>query len=57
MIPPAPLKLRADVVGSLLRPPELLEARDALGRGEMAPAALKTFESRMRLAFFVFLEF
>ena len=44
--PPGPANLRADVVGSLLRPPELLEARDALGRGEMAPAAFKAVEDR-----------
>jgi Methionine synthase II (cobalamin-independent) len=35
---------RSDVVGSLLRPPELLAARDALGRGELTAAAFKKIE-------------
>lgn len=35
---------RSDVVGSLLRPPELLEAREAHGRGEMSDAAFKAVE-------------
>ncbi|MEE8435799.1 MAG: cobalamin-independent methionine synthase II family protein [bacterium] len=38
--------LRADVVGSLLRPQVLLEAREALRRGEMTPAAFKAEEDR-----------
>jgi 5-methyltetrahydropteroyltriglutamate--homocysteine methyltransferase len=38
--------VRADVVGSLLRPPELLEARRALGRGELSPARFKAAEDR-----------
>jgi 5-methyltetrahydropteroyltriglutamate--homocysteine methyltransferase len=36
---------RADVVGSLLRPPELLEARDRYGRGELSQAALRRIEN------------
>ena len=35
---------RTDVVGSLLRPPELLAAREAFGRGELTPAAFKAVE-------------
>jgi 5-methyltetrahydropteroyltriglutamate--homocysteine methyltransferase len=38
--------MRSDVVGSLLRPAYLLEARDQLERGELAPAAFKTIEDR-----------
>lgn len=38
--------VRADVVGSLLRPPELLEARRALERGELSPARFKAAEDR-----------
>jgi len=38
------LAYRTDVVGSLLRPPELKEARDALDRGELAPDAFKRIE-------------
>ena len=34
----------ADHVGSLLRPPELLEARAALAEGRMAPPAFKAIE-------------
>jgi 5-methyltetrahydropteroyltriglutamate--homocysteine methyltransferase len=37
---------RADVVGSLLRPPELLEARERFARNELAPAAFKHVEDR-----------
>jgi len=37
-------RARSDVVGSLLRPPELLAARDALARGELSPAAFKAVE-------------
>jgi 5-methyltetrahydropteroyltriglutamate--homocysteine methyltransferase len=37
---------RADVVGSLLRPPGLKEARDRLERGELSPAAFKQIEDR-----------
>ncbi|MCH9045983.1 MAG: cobalamin-independent methionine synthase II family protein [SAR324 cluster bacterium] len=36
----------ADVVGSLLRPPALLEARQRLDRGRMDPAAFKAIEDR-----------
>ena len=35
---------RTDVVGSLLRPPELLEARERRDRGELAPAEFKRIE-------------
>lgn len=35
---------RADHVGSLLRPPELLAARDAFGRGELDAARLRAVE-------------
>jgi 5-methyltetrahydropteroyltriglutamate--homocysteine methyltransferase len=35
---------RTDVVGSLLRPPELLAAREAYGRGELAASAFKAVE-------------
>jgi 5-methyltetrahydropteroyltriglutamate--homocysteine methyltransferase len=35
---------RTDVVGSLLRPPELLAAREAYGRGELTAAAFKAIE-------------
>ncbi|MDA2915636.1 cobalamin-independent methionine synthase II family protein [Nitrospinae bacterium AH_259_B05_G02_I21] len=37
---------RSDVVGSLLRPPELLEAREALGEGRIGHAAFKAVEDR-----------
>jgi 5-methyltetrahydropteroyltriglutamate--homocysteine methyltransferase len=37
---------RTDVVGSLLRPPELLEARERLERGEIAPPEFKRVEDR-----------
>lgn len=37
---------RADVVGSLLRPASLMEARAQLERGEIAPAAFKRIEDR-----------
>jgi 5-methyltetrahydropteroyltriglutamate--homocysteine methyltransferase len=37
---------RADVVGSLLRPASLMEARAALERGELTPAAFKQIEDR-----------
>jgi len=37
---------RADVVGSLLRPPELLEARERYARGEIPPAEFKRVEDR-----------
>ena len=36
----------ADVVGSLLRPPELLAAREALAMGAMTPADFKQVEDR-----------
>jgi 5-methyltetrahydropteroyltriglutamate--homocysteine methyltransferase len=35
---------RADHVGSLLRPPELLRAREELGRGRMTPVELRAIE-------------
>jgi 5-methyltetrahydropteroyltriglutamate--homocysteine methyltransferase len=38
------LEARTDVVGSLLRPPELLAAQDALARGELTPKAFKRVE-------------
>jgi 5-methyltetrahydropteroyltriglutamate--homocysteine methyltransferase len=37
---------RTDVVGSLLRPPELLQAREALAAGQLSPAAFKAIEDR-----------
>lgn len=37
---------RSDVVGSLLRPPYLLEARDRFERGGLVPAAFKRIEDR-----------
>src|SRR5918995_2857145 len=37
---------RADVVGSLLRPQYLLDAREQLERGELAPSAFKAIEDR-----------
>jgi 5-methyltetrahydropteroyltriglutamate--homocysteine methyltransferase len=40
------LEARADVVGSLLRPPELLEARDAYAHGELSHADFKAAEDR-----------
>jgi 5-methyltetrahydropteroyltriglutamate--homocysteine methyltransferase len=36
--------IRSDVVGSLLRPPVLLEAREQLARGELSPAEFKRIE-------------
>jgi len=38
------LEARTDVVGSLLRPPELLVAQGGLARGELTPAAFKLVE-------------
>jgi 5-methyltetrahydropteroyltriglutamate--homocysteine methyltransferase len=38
--------LRADTVGSLLRPAYLIEAREALDAGRLAPAAFKRIEDR-----------
>jgi 5-methyltetrahydropteroyltriglutamate--homocysteine methyltransferase len=38
------LEARTDVVGSLLRPPELLAAREELARGELTPRAFKQVE-------------
>ena len=38
------LEARTDVVGSLLRPPELLVAQEALARGELTPGAFKRVE-------------
>jgi 5-methyltetrahydropteroyltriglutamate--homocysteine methyltransferase len=40
------VEARADVIGSLLRPPELLAARERLARGELAPADFKRVEDR-----------
>jgi 5-methyltetrahydropteroyltriglutamate--homocysteine methyltransferase len=37
---------RADVVGSLLRPPELLQARERLAAGRLAPPEFKHIEDR-----------
>ena len=37
---------RADHVGSLLRPPELLQARDQRERGEIDDAQLREVEDR-----------
>ena len=41
-----PNSIRADVIGSLLRPAWLLDARERLERGELAPPAFKTIEDR-----------
>jgi 5-methyltetrahydropteroyltriglutamate--homocysteine methyltransferase len=38
------IQARTDVVGSLLRPQELLEARDRLARGELTPPQFKQIE-------------
>jgi 5-methyltetrahydropteroyltriglutamate--homocysteine methyltransferase len=38
------LNAHTDVVGSLLRPPELLEAQEQLARGEIEPPAFKRIE-------------
>ncbi len=40
------ISAHADVVGSLLRPPELLEARKRLESGEISPAGFKWIEDR-----------
>ena len=40
------LEARTDVVGSLLRPPELLAAQEGLARGELTPVAFKQLEDR-----------
>ena len=40
------LEVRTDVVGSLLRPPELLAAQERLARGELTAAAFKQVEDR-----------
>ncbi len=40
------LEARSDVVGSLLRPRELVEARERLERGELTPADFKRVEDR-----------
>jgi methionine synthase II (cobalamin-independent) len=39
-------RLRSDVVGSLLRPPYLAQAREALAAGRLAPAEFKRVEDR-----------
>ena len=41
-----PANARADVVGSLLRPKYLLDARERVERGELTPAAFKIIEDR-----------
>jgi len=40
------LQAHSDVIGSLLRPAELLEAQKRSGRGEMTPADFKRVEDR-----------
>lgn len=40
------LEARTDVVGSLLRPPHLLAARERLARGELTPADFKQVEDK-----------
>src|ERR1700746_1865539 len=40
------LDARADVVGSLLRPAELLAAQEQLSGGELTPAAFKAIEDK-----------
>ena len=40
------MKLRSDVIGSLLRPPELLDARASLERGDITAAEFKRIEDR-----------
>jgi 5-methyltetrahydropteroyltriglutamate--homocysteine methyltransferase len=40
------LDARTDVVGSLLRPPELLAAREKLAAGELTPSAFKRIEDK-----------
>ncbi len=42
----APIQCHADVVGSLLRPPELLRARRELAAGRLARAELRKIEDR-----------
>src|SRR5262249_46618353 len=41
---PPMIPAHTDVVGSLLRPPELLEARERFDRGELPPAEFKRIE-------------
>ncbi|HET6847590.1 MAG TPA: cobalamin-independent methionine synthase II family protein [Gaiellales bacterium] len=38
------IRAHTDVVGSLLRPPELIEARERLDRGDLSPAEFKRIE-------------
>jgi len=40
------LAIRSDVVGSLLRPPELIQARESLEAGGLSPAEFKRIEDR-----------
>ncbi len=40
------MRVRADVVGSMLRPPYLLEARKAVREGALSPAAFKRIEDQ-----------
>jgi 5-methyltetrahydropteroyltriglutamate--homocysteine methyltransferase len=40
------IEARTDVVGSLLRPPDLVEARERLERGELSPSDFKQIEDR-----------
>src|SRR5258708_37607744 len=42
----SPIPFRADHVGSLLRPPELLEARDRFKKGELDKSALREIEDK-----------
>ncbi len=45
-VAPDAMSLRAEIVGSLLRPPELLEARAQRQAGELDPANFKRIEDR-----------
>lgn len=40
------IAVHTDVIGSLLRPPSLLKAREELDRADLSPAAFKTVEDR-----------
>src|SRR4026209_1808736 len=40
------MRLKSDVVGSLLRPPFLMEARQTRGEGRLTPAEFKLLEDR-----------
>ena len=41
-----PARYRAEHVGSLLRPPELLQARGAFAQGRLSPDELRSIEDR-----------